>query len=43
VADCDFDHYLVVANVKEKIAVNKQRSQSFHVNSIWNREELPDQ
>jgi endonuclease/exonuclease/phosphatase family metal-dependent hydrolase len=26
-ADCDSDHYLVVAKVKERLAVNKQRSQ----------------
>jgi hypothetical protein len=25
-ADCDNDHYLVVAKVKERLAVNKQRS-----------------
>jgi hypothetical protein len=25
-ADCDSDHYLVVAKVKERLAVNKQRS-----------------
>jgi hypothetical protein len=28
-ADCDSDHYLVVAKVKERLAVNKQRSQRF--------------
>jgi hypothetical protein len=28
-ADCDSDHYLVVAKVRERIAVNKQRSQRF--------------
>jgi hypothetical protein len=27
-ADCDSDHYLVVAKVKERLAVNKQRSQT---------------
>jgi hypothetical protein len=26
-ADCDSDHYLVVAKVRERLAVNKQRSQ----------------
>jgi endonuclease/exonuclease/phosphatase family metal-dependent hydrolase len=26
-ADCDSDHYLVVAKVMERLAVNKQRSQ----------------
>jgi hypothetical protein len=30
-ADCDIDHYLVVENVRERIAVNKQRSQRFHM------------
>jgi hypothetical protein len=30
-ADCDSDHYLVVAKVKERLAVNKQRSQRFHM------------
>jgi hypothetical protein len=30
-ADCDTDHYLVVAKVRERLAVNKQRSQSFHM------------
>jgi hypothetical protein len=25
-ADCDSDHYLVVAKVRERLAVNKQRS-----------------
>jgi hypothetical protein len=28
-ADCDGDHYLVVAKVRESLAVNKQRSQRF--------------
>jgi hypothetical protein len=28
-ADCDGDHYLVVAKVRERLAVNKQRSQRF--------------
>jgi hypothetical protein len=26
-ADCDSDHYLVVAKVRERLGVNKQRSQ----------------
>jgi hypothetical protein len=26
-ADCDSDHYLVAAKVRERLAVNKQRSQ----------------
>jgi hypothetical protein len=28
---CDTDHYLVVAKVRERLAVNKQRSQRFHM------------
>jgi hypothetical protein len=30
-ADCDTNHYLVVAKVMERLAVNKQRSHRFHV------------
>jgi hypothetical protein len=30
-ADCDYDHYLVVSKVKERLTVNKQRSQTFHM------------
>jgi endonuclease/exonuclease/phosphatase family metal-dependent hydrolase len=30
-ADCDGDHYLVVANVRERLAVNKQRSHRFQL------------
>jgi hypothetical protein len=30
-ADCDTNHYLVLAKVKERLAVNKQRSQRFHM------------
>jgi hypothetical protein len=30
-ADCDTDHYLVVAKVRERLAVNKQRSQRFYM------------
>jgi hypothetical protein len=30
-ADCDTDHYLVVAKVRERLAVNKQRSRRFHM------------
>jgi hypothetical protein len=30
-ADCDSDHYLVVAKVRERLAMNKQRSQRFHM------------
>jgi endonuclease/exonuclease/phosphatase family metal-dependent hydrolase len=28
-ADCDSDHYLVVAKVRDRLAMNKQRSQRF--------------
>jgi hypothetical protein len=28
-ADCDTDHHLVVAKVREKFAVSKQRAQNF--------------
>jgi hypothetical protein len=30
-ADCDSDYYLVVAKVRERLAVNKQRSQRFNM------------
>jgi hypothetical protein len=30
-ADCDTDHYLVVAKVRERLEVNKQRSHQFHI------------
>jgi hypothetical protein len=30
-ADCDTDHYLVVAKIRERIAVNKQGSHKFHM------------
>jgi hypothetical protein len=30
-ADCDTAHYLVVAKVRERLAVNKQRSHRFHM------------
>jgi hypothetical protein len=30
-ADCDTDHYLVVAIVRKRLAVNKQRSHRFHM------------
>jgi hypothetical protein len=29
--DCDSDHYLAVAKVREKLAVTKQGSHKFHV------------
>jgi hypothetical protein len=29
-ADCDTDNYLVVAKVREKLAVSKQAAQKFH-------------
>jgi hypothetical protein len=29
--DCDTDHYLVVAKVGERLAVNKQTSHRFHM------------
>jgi hypothetical protein len=28
-ADCDTDHYLVIAKVKERLAVSKQTAQTF--------------
>jgi endonuclease/exonuclease/phosphatase family metal-dependent hydrolase len=30
-ADCDSDHYLVVAKVRDRLAVNKQKSQRFNM------------
>jgi hypothetical protein len=30
-ADCDSDHYLVAAKVRERLAVNKQISQRFNM------------
>jgi hypothetical protein len=30
-ADCDSDHYLVVAKVRKRLAVNEQRSHRFHM------------
>jgi hypothetical protein len=30
-AHCDIDHYLVVAKVRERLAVNKQGSHRFHM------------
>jgi hypothetical protein len=40
-ADCDSDHYLVVAKVRKKLTVNKQRSQIFHVEK-FNLKKLND-
>ena len=31
IADCDTDQYLVVANIKERLAVNKAAAQKFYV------------
>jgi hypothetical protein len=33
-ADCDTDHYLVVVKIRERIAVNKQGSHTFHMESF---------
>jgi hypothetical protein len=30
-ADCDSDHYLVVAKVRERLAVSKQRTHKVHM------------
>jgi hypothetical protein len=30
-ADCDNDHYLVVAKVRERLAVSKQRTHKFYM------------
>jgi hypothetical protein len=30
-SDCDAGHYLVVAKVRERLPVNKQRSHTFHM------------
>jgi hypothetical protein len=40
-ADCDSDHYLVVAKVTERLAANKQRSQIFNMER-FNLEKLND-
>jgi hypothetical protein len=32
--DCDTDHYLVVVKVRERLAVNKQRSQRFDMERL---------
>jgi hypothetical protein len=36
--DCDTDHYLVVVNVRERLAVNKQRLNRY--NERFNLKEL---
>jgi Mg-chelatase subunit ChlD len=41
-ADCDTDHYLVVAKVKERLAVNKEVAQKFDGES-FNLTKLKDQ
>jgi hypothetical protein len=33
-ADCDTDHCLVVAKVRERLAVNKQKSNRFHMERL---------
>ena len=38
-ADCDLDHYLVFAKVKERLSVSKQEAQKFHVDGL-NRKKL---
>jgi hypothetical protein len=40
-ADCDSDHYLVVAKVKERLAVNKEISHRFHI-EMFNAKKLND-
>jgi hypothetical protein len=40
-ADCGSDHYLVVAKVRERLTVNKQRSQRFNMER-FNLKELND-
>jgi hypothetical protein len=40
-AECDSDHYLVVAKVRERLAVNKQGSHKFHIES-FNLKKLND-
>jgi hypothetical protein len=34
VTNCDTDHYLVVANVREILEVNKQKLRRFHIERI---------
>jgi hypothetical protein len=33
-ADCDTSHYLVVAKIGERLAVDKQRSHRFHMKML---------
>jgi hypothetical protein len=33
-ADCDTNHYLVVAKCRDRLAVNKQRSRRFHMERL---------
>jgi hypothetical protein len=40
-ADCDTDHYLVVAKVRERLAVNRKRSQRFHM-EMFNLKKLSE-
>jgi hypothetical protein len=50
-ADCDIDRYMVVAKVRERLAVNKQRSHRFHMerfnvkklNDVQGREQFRDE
>jgi hypothetical protein len=41
-ADCDTDHYLVVANVRERLAVSKQTTYKFHMEmfNFWELNEI---
>jgi hypothetical protein len=40
-ADCDIDHYLMVAKARERLAVNKQRLNRYHIERL-NLEKLND-
>jgi len=45
-ADCDTDHYLVIAKVRERLAVGKQAAQSFdrqRFNLKFNEPEVKEQ
>jgi hypothetical protein len=37
-ADCDTDHYLVVAKVSERLAVNKQTMHRVHMQRVQSQE-----